>query len=56
VRLDVGLTWKPTDWLELSVWGQNLLDSQHQEALDPSLTDVPSEIERSVYVRATIRF
>ncbi|QNN24106.1 TonB-dependent receptor [Planctomycetales bacterium ZRK34] len=56
LRLDVGLTWEVTDWLELSVWGQNLLDPQHPENADAILTDTASEIERSVFFRATMRF
>lgn len=49
IRLDVGFTWRPTANFELSVWGQNLLDSQHPEFST-------SEVPRSFYVMGTFRF
>jgi iron complex outermembrane receptor protein len=55
VRLDLGLTWRPTHNVEIAVWLQNLLDSQHLEATD-TLFSLPAEIERSVYGQVTIRF
>lgn len=47
--LDVRIGWTVTDMLELSIVGQNLLDSQHPEF-------GTNEIERSVYGKATWRF
>ena len=55
VKLDVGLTWRPTKSFELSVWGQNLLDDRHSEFFSfhtPSLIEVP----RSVHAKLTFRF
>jgi len=43
-RADVGVTWRPRPGLELSAWGQNLLDASHREA---SAAEVP----RGVYVQ-----
>lgn len=56
-RLDLGLTWRPRHNVELSVWGQNLLESRHVE-FDSAVfsLDSPAMIERSVAVQATIRF
>jgi iron complex outermembrane receptor protein len=55
-RLDVGLTWRPRPDLELAVWGQNLLESRHFENASIANTDAPSQIERGVYGRVTLRF
>lgn len=55
-RLDLGLTWKPTHDLEISVWGQNLLDAHHAEYVDPFISGRPTEIQRGVYVQVTYRF
>lgn len=49
LRLDLGLTWRPTSQVELAVWGQDLLDSAHPEFST-------SEVERGVYVMCTLRF
>jgi iron complex outermembrane receptor protein len=49
LRLDVGLTWRVTENFELSLWGQNLLDSAHSEFS-------AREVERGAYLRATFRF
>jgi len=54
VRLDVRLGWKPIPEVELSVIGQNLLDSQHPEFGDQF--SFRTETERSVYAKATLRF
>jgi iron complex outermembrane receptor protein len=55
-RLDVGVTWRPTANMELSVWGQNLLDSQHGEFTDMWVSDRALETQRSVFVQLTTRF
>ncbi|MEO5804297.1 MAG: TonB-dependent receptor [Verrucomicrobiota bacterium] len=51
--LDLRLGWHPTENLEFSIVGQNLLDSQHPE-FGPTRTR--HEIERSVYGKVTWRF
>jgi iron complex outermembrane recepter protein len=48
-RLDLGLTWRASEQLELALWGQNLSEDQHAEASG-------ALVPRSVYVQATVRF
>jgi iron complex outermembrane receptor protein len=55
VRLDLGLTWRPTKSLEIGIWGQNLLDGQHPEFTSEN-SSVITEIPRSVVGRITWRF
>lgn len=43
-RADLGVTWRPRPGMELSAWGQNLLDASHREA---SAAEVP----RGVYLQ-----
>ncbi|HWK73927.1 MAG TPA: TonB-dependent receptor [Povalibacter sp.] len=47
VSLDLRLAWNPTEHLELSLVGQNLLDERHAEFVPAS--PAPRAIERSVY-------
>ena len=56
IRLDVGLTWRPTENLEVSVWGQNLLDEGHVEFNNPFIQDALAEVQRGVYGQVTLRF
>ncbi|HET6225430.1 MAG TPA: TonB-dependent receptor, partial [Bacteroidia bacterium] len=53
ISLDIQIGWKVTKWLQLSVVGQNLLDSHHPEFIPSS----PSarEIDRSFYGKVTFR-
>ncbi len=55
-RLDTGITWRPTENLEIAVWGQNLLDRNHREWLDTGFATGPAEVERGVYAELTCRF
>ena len=55
IRLDVGLAWRPTRSLELSVWGQNLLDNAHSEFTSYHATFL-TEIPRGVFGKITWRF
>ncbi len=56
-RLDLGLIWKPTGNLELSLWGQNLLDDKHPEyGTDPYVAVGSGETQRSVYGKVTWRY
>ncbi len=50
--LDLGVTWQPTPSLELSLFGQDLLDSRHREFAPAGGV----ELERAAYCRATWRF
>ncbi|HEY8994025.1 MAG TPA: TonB-dependent receptor [Lacunisphaera sp.] len=54
LELDVRLAWQPTDRLEFSVVGQNLLHGHHAEF--GVATPRRAEIQRSVYGRSTWRF
>lgn len=53
--LDMRLGWKASRDLELSIVGQNLLDSRHLEAINEPLPSMINEIERGVYLRADWR-
>jgi iron complex outermembrane receptor protein len=53
--LDVRLGWRPNPRWELSVVGQNLLDSQHPE-FSSLFTVQRTEVEHSVYGKVTMRF
>ena len=56
VTMDARLAWLPApDW-ELSIVGQNLIESSHLENDPFSWPTVPTEIERSVYLKATWHF
>jgi iron complex outermembrane receptor protein len=55
VRMDLGLTWRPNDHLEFSVWGQNLLDGGHTEFASYK-TPNTAEIPRSIFGKITWRF
>jgi len=55
LRLDLGLNWRPHERLELSVWGQNLLDDRHSE-FSSYQTSASIEIPRGVFGKITWRF
>jgi len=55
VTADVRLSWRPSDNLELSIAGQNLLDNQHPE--QTSIVGAPTvEVPRCVYGKISWRF
>jgi iron complex outermembrane recepter protein len=54
-RLDMGIIWHPAKNLELGVWGQNLLSSQHIE-YNSAISTVRTEIPRGVIGKITWRF
>lgn len=56
VSLDIRLGWKPRNNLELSVVGQNLLDSQRPEFIPEIVNTTPTEVERGVYGKITWNF
>jgi iron complex outermembrane receptor protein len=55
IRFDAGLIWHASDNLEIGLWGQNLLDSQHPEFSSQNTTAI-TEIPRSVVGKVTWRF
>jgi iron complex outermembrane receptor protein len=56
VRLDAGVSWQAGPDVELSAWGQNLLESGHTEFIDTFFVIDPIEVEPSVYGQVSIRF
>jgi len=56
VRVDLGITWRPKDGLELSAGAQNLLDNKHGEFAGLRVVNVESEIPRTFYGELTWRF
>ncbi len=55
-QLDLRIGWRPHDNLELSLVGQNLLQSQQLEQLDETINFNHTEVERSFYLKATLEF
>ncbi|MCK5872809.1 MAG: TonB-dependent receptor, partial [Methylococcales bacterium] len=56
ITMDTGISWQVNDIIELSVMGQNLLDSQHPESRNEFILTSPSQVERSVYGKVSLRF
>ena len=56
ITLDARLGWRPHKDVELSIVGQNLLDSDHPEFLPEMLATSLTEVERSVYGKITWQF
>ena len=54
-RLDLGLSWAPSEQFEFSVWAQNLLDEGHPEFSNYKSRRV-AEIPRSFFGKVTWRF
>lgn len=54
-KLDIRLGWTPIKGLDLSLMGQNLLNSEHME-FTPFLYETQEQIGRSVLAKATFRF
>lgn len=54
-KLDLRLGWRPVEGLELSLAGQNLLDSYHHE-FGENIYTAKSEIGQSVYLKAALNF
>ena len=56
-RLDIGVTWRPKNNMEIRLWGQNLSDREHQEyGDDPIVAASTSEIQRCVYGSLSYKF
>ncbi|MFW6058910.1 MAG: TonB-dependent receptor plug domain-containing protein, partial [Phycisphaeraceae bacterium] len=56
-RLDTGITWRVNENVDLSLWGQNLLDNRHPE-FESSASASPdaTEVERGAYLQLRCRF
>jgi len=56
-RLDLRVGWRPAKNIEVSIVGQNLLDSQHQEwGVDRIQTNDRNLVERSVFGKLVLTF
>jgi iron complex outermembrane receptor protein len=55
VRMDAGVIYRPSGTLELSLWGQNLLEPRHAEMSNRNAGMV-MEVPRSLFARITKRF
>jgi iron complex outermembrane receptor protein len=55
-ELDLRLGWHVSDQIELSLVGQNLLDSAHREFAPSFFATQATEVQRSVYGKVTLRF
>jgi len=55
VRLDLRAAYRPLDWLELAVVGQNLTDPRHYEYADIQLAE-SSQVPRTVHGSVRIEF
>jgi len=56
LTLDARLAWKPMPKLELALVGQNLLQRRHPEFNPEFINTFPSDVQRSVYGKATWKF
>lgn len=56
LRLDLGMTWHVNGNVDVSLWGQNLLDNQHAEFFDSERSQQVSEIPSSVFVKVNMTF
>lgn len=54
-RLDLRLGWKPLDWLELALVGQNLNDARHAEFYDIQRNQ-STQVPRSGYAKLILSF
>jgi len=55
-RLDLRLGWHPSENVEISAGGQNLLDGRHAEFGSGEAAVRASEVRRSAYAKVTFRF
>ncbi|MCA8962911.1 MAG: TonB-dependent receptor, partial [Planctomycetes bacterium] len=55
-RVDAGLSWRPREGIELSVWGQNLTESHHAESLDTFWIQRAIDVPRTVYAQLLVQF
>lgn len=56
ITMDARLGWKVTPNLEFSVVGQNLLHDRKQEFVPEFINTFPTDVQRSVYGKATVKF
>ena len=56
ITMDARLAWRASKNLEVDVVGQNLFDKSHPEFEPQFLQTLPTEVERGVYLKATLSF
>ncbi len=56
ISMDMRIGWQPFGDFHLDLVGQNLLDSEHPECREGTAGLLSTEVERSVYLKATWRF
>ena len=56
VTLDARLAWRPRPRVELSVAGQNLLESAHPEFVSDFIASQATEVPRGVYAQMQLTF
>ena len=56
VDVDIKLAWQPSQQIEFSLVGQNLLEGARLEYHDDIISKNPTQVERGVYVKALLRF
>ena len=56
VRLDLGMTWRPRDGMELSAGIQNVLDDRHPEFVSGNGAPNQTETPRALYAQLNWRF
>ncbi len=55
-EIDLHIGWRPSDSIELSLVGRNLLHDRHPEFTDLVVPGEPSEVERSIHGKVTWSF
>lgn len=55
-RLDAAIGWHPTESMEFSFGGQNLLSPRHIESMADDASAIPTEVKRTAYGKITWRF
>jgi iron complex outermembrane receptor protein len=53
INLDIRVAWQVEPGLEFSLTGQNLLDNEHPEYNKSNMGNQPTEVIRSIYIKAT---
>ena len=56
MRLDIGMTWRPNDTTDVSLWGQNLLEPSHEEYHSTYFKKNKAKIERSFFLSIRKKF
>jgi iron complex outermembrane receptor protein len=56
LAFDARIGWQPRPGLELSLIGQNLFDDSHPEFNPDFIFSLPTEVERSIYGKVTLKF